>query len=75
MWGEDRSGLQPSGVWWALNLGLRPRLVWGAPLALYEQQQKQIPPLRCGMTKIGAMTARNRQQQGLEFVGESDGPS
>jgi len=30
----DMSGLQPSGAHWAVNLGLRPRLVYYAPLAL-----------------------------------------
>jgi hypothetical protein len=36
-------------------MGLRPMLVWNAPLALCSffgvlSWQKQIPPLRCGMT-------------------------
>lgn len=32
--GQYRSGLQPSGIPQTWYLGLRPRLVWGAPLAL-----------------------------------------
>jgi len=33
-WAGDVSGLQPFGSWVVGYLGLRPRLVWGAPLAL-----------------------------------------